>query len=151
MSKNETFQYRPHHSKSLDEAQIQEAILLHEAGWSNVAIGKKLGRHNSNIQRLLKKMGCPSVNKDMTVSDKPNKESPRRVYGCSAPRSVENPGVPSDSTTGANDITDLQKKVAALEKELKETKLRAALYDEMIKVAEQRFDIQIRKKAGAKR
>lgn len=150
MSENETFQCRPHHSKGLDEAQIQEVLLLHEAGWSNVAIGKKLGRHNSNIQRLLKKLGYQSVNRDMKVSDKTNKESPRRVFGCSAPRSVENTGAPSDSTAASNDITDLQKKIAALEKELKETKLRAALYDEMIKVAEQRFDIQIRKKAGVK-
>ena len=150
MSKNENFQYSPHHSKGLDEEQIQEAMLLHEAGWSNVAIGKKLGRHHSNIQRLLKKMACRSVNKDLRVSDNTPKESPRRESGCCAPRNVEESVVPADSTAMASEIADLRKKIAALEKELKETKLRASLYDEIIKVAEQRFDIQIRKKAGAK-
>jgi hypothetical protein len=38
-----------------------------------------------------------------------------------------------------------------LEKELRREKLRADLNDEIINVAEQKFNIQIRKKAGAKR
>ena len=43
-----------------------------------------------------------------------------------------------------------EQKIARLEKELREARLRADFYDEMINVAEKKFDIQIRKKAGAK-
>ena len=42
-------------------------------------------------------------------------------------------------------------KIIRLEKELKEAKMRADLYNEIINVAEQKFNIQIRKKVGTKR
>lgn len=45
----------------------------------------------------------------------------------------------------------LEQKVRRLEQELKQARLRADFYDEMINVAEKKFQIQIRKKAGAKR
>ncbi len=43
-----------------------------------------------------------------------------------------------------------EEKIARLEKELEDACLRADLYNEIINVAEQRFGIQIRKKAGTK-
>ena len=43
-----------------------------------------------------------------------------------------------------------EQKIARLEKELCEARLRADFYDEMINVAEKKFDIQIRKTAGAR-
>lgn len=45
----------------------------------------------------------------------------------------------------------LQERLSRLKKELKEARMRADLYEEIINVAEKRFDIQIRKKAGTKR
>lgn len=45
----------------------------------------------------------------------------------------------------------LQERLMRLEKELKEVRMRADLYEEIINVAEKKFDIQIRKKAGTKR
>ena len=42
-------------------------------------------------------------------------------------------------------------KIARLERELHDARLRLDFYDEMINVAESRFKISIRKKPGAKR
>jgi len=45
----------------------------------------------------------------------------------------------------------LQAEVTRLHKELKDEKLRADAYDIMIDIAESKFNISIRKKAGARR
>ena len=72
---------------------------------------------------------------------------PKRLAGIQAPekkaKADNNPPSAADETA--------DEKIARLEKELEEARLRADLYDEMINVAEKRFDIQIRKKAGTKR
>ena len=47
-------------------------------------------------------------------------------------------------------VQELQKEVLELRKQLAEEKLRADAYDEMINVAEGKFNIRIRKKVGAK-
>ena len=48
------------------------------------------------------------------------------------------------------DVKALQKRIKELEAQLKHESLRADFYDEMIRVAEDKFKISIRKKAGAK-
>ena len=48
------------------------------------------------------------------------------------------------------EVQELQKEVLELRKRLVQEKLRADAYDEMINVAEGKFKIKIRKKAGAK-
>ncbi|MCR5709667.1 MAG: transposase [Bacteroidales bacterium] len=48
------------------------------------------------------------------------------------------------------EVQELQKEVLELRKRLIQEKLRADAYDEMINVAEGKFKINIRKKAGAK-
>jgi DNA-binding transcriptional regulator LsrR (DeoR family) len=55
------------------------------------------------------------------------------------------------AATEVNDVTVLQAEVVHLQSQLKHERLRAAAYDEMINVAESKFKIAIRKKAGAKR
>ena len=47
-------------------------------------------------------------------------------------------------------VQELQKEVLELRKRLADEKLRADAYDEMINVAEGKFNIRIRKKVGAK-
>lgn len=150
MSENETFQYRPRQGKGLDQALVKEAMRLHEAGWSNVAIGKKLGRHNSNIQRLLKKMGSLSVNKDMKDSGSTKSQRSIRVIGHRAPESQGSSENFESSHSGSNESERLTERITRLEKELEDARLRADLYEEIINVAENKFDIQIRKKAGTK-
>lgn len=51
----------------------------------------------------------------------------------------------------SNDIKALQAEIARLQKELKREKLRADAYDTLIDIAESKFNMSIRKKAGAKR
>lgn len=48
------------------------------------------------------------------------------------------------------DIVELKKRVKELEKQLLEAEIKAEAYDELINVAEAKFRIPIRKKAGAK-
>ena len=48
------------------------------------------------------------------------------------------------------DVKLLQREVARLNKALRDASMRADLYDEMIEMAEKRFNISIRKKAGTK-
>jgi hypothetical protein len=50
-----------------------------------------------------------------------------------------------------SEVQALQAEVVRLQSELKGERLRADAYDEMINVAESKFNISIRKKAGAKR
>jgi len=58
---------------------------------------------------------------------------------------------PRVTCTEVNDVKFLQAELARLQAQLKHERLRADAYDEMINVAESKFKISIRKKAGAKR
>lgn len=73
---------------------------------------------------------------------KKEKNSPKRVTGVKAP--IVN--VSDDKKCPESPL----EKIARLEKELQDARLLADLYNEIINVAEKKFDIQIRKKAGTK-
>lgn len=93
-------------------------------------------------------------------------EKPRRVIGMTAPEinaevlsvsSEEESEVQPQKTPCTEDIDPLKKRILELERELqatrktlKETKLKADLYNEIINVAEKKFNVQIRKKAGTR-
>ncbi len=49
-----------------------------------------------------------------------------------------------------NEVKELQKRIKELEAQLLAAEIKAEAYDEMINVAEAKFRIPIRKKAGAK-
>ena len=51
---------------------------------------------------------------------------------------------------GSEEVKELQKRVKELEAQLLQAEIKAEFYDEMINVAEAKFRIPIRKKAGAK-
>ena len=63
-----------------------------------------------------------------------------------SPKSQQ-PSAPKDQ----QDVSALQERIKELESQLKHERLRADFYNEMIDVAEAKFNIPIRKKAGAKR
>ena len=52
--------------------------------------------------------------------------------------------------TKSEDVKELQAEIKRLQRDLRMEKLRADLNEEIIKVAESKFNIHIRKKAGAK-
>lgn len=56
----------------------------------------------------------------------------------------------SNQETNNEELEALKKKVAELEEQLKYQEMRADAYDTMIDIAEKKFNIPIRKKAGAK-
>ena len=56
----------------------------------------------------------------------------------------------SNQETNKEELDALKKKVAELEGQLKYQEMRADAYDTMIDIAEKKFNIPIRKKAGAK-
>ena len=72
--------------------------------------------------------------------------SPKRITGIQVP---ESKAKTSDIQVSSAEET-AEEKIARLEKELEDARLLADLYDEIINVAEKKFDIQIRKKAGTK-
>ena len=57
---------------------------------------------------------------------------------------------PTATCQEINDVKVLQAEVARLQAELQHERFRADAYDEMINVAESKFNVSIRKKAGAK-
>lgn len=155
MSEQKQFFYTPLKGKPVDEALAKEVMMLHEAGWSNVAIGKKVGRHNSNIQRLLKKLSNGNVISYKSSHKQDKHMKVRRAIGVQAPEESISPDTPS--TVGSapdiccgRDSETLEQKVRRLERELSEARMERDLYNEIINVAEKKFDIQIRKKAGTK-
>ncbi len=77
---------------------------------------------------------------------KTNHSTPRRRPGIRVP---ETDPISKDHHLVAINET-AEEKIARLEKELEDARLRADLYNEIINVAEQKFGIQIRKKAGTK-
>lgn len=70
----------------------------------------------------------------------PMDEKSAKMRGCS----------PNMSATEA-DVESLRARIRELESALTKAEIKAEAYDEMINVAESKFHIQIRKKAGAKR
>ena len=50
----------------------------------------------------------------------------------------------------SEEVENLKKRVKELEAQLRQAEIKAEFYDEMINVAEAKFKVPIRKKAGAK-
>ncbi len=120
----------------LKSTHYDEALQLRKQGLSYRAISAKTGVSKTQLHRWLR----------IFAEKKPlpmrRKVKARRAAGVRPP---ERTG------TKAPSVETLEQKVKRLEKELGEARLRADFYDEMINVAESKFGIQIRKKAGAKR
>lgn len=70
---------------------------------------------------------------------------PKRLTGIQVP---ENKAKTQKNTASETDET-ADEKIARLEKKLEDARLRADLYDEIINVAERKFDMQIRKKPAS--
>lgn len=151
MRKERQIHYLPNPRKGgLSPEVAMEVLRLHEAGLSNVQIGKIVGRHNSNISILLNKMLGFSVSNSMANEDRNHiSKKPRRAAGVLAPndRQVGITEVPKGSNI---DDSELSQRLVKLEQELKEARMERDLYSEIIKVAEMKFGIQIIKKAGTK-
>lgn len=115
---------------------------LYEEGLTCGRIAKILSMNKTTVYRWIAIFA--EENKGTMPTKKPNKTK----KPVSASQEVK---TLSTSTTSTSRAETPEEKIARLERELREAQLRADFYDEMINVAEAKFDIQIRKKAGAKR
>lgn len=97
---------------------------MYDSGMSTRAIGRAIGLSKSTISSRIAKFAIKSEEHDMPQTD--NKTTPV----------IEQ---------------DAQARIAELEAKLRMAELARDAYDEMINVAEAKFNISIRKKAGAKR
>jgi hypothetical protein len=97
------------------------------------------------VLREHRKTGLSSyqLSKIFPISSSTMKKSstPKLAVGKTAPEVISSANTPQETA---------EEKIARLEKELEDANLRADLYNEIINVAEKKFNIQIRKKAGTK-
>ena len=116
------------------ELYYDEVIRLHrEYGYGECRTSKILPISHATVSRWIAIF--ESENKEKAVHMKKQKPHPDV----------------STSATGTADIKALQREVNRLQGQLKQASLRADAYEEMINVAESKFNIAIRKKAGVKR
>lgn len=134
---------------------------LYDQGLYAAEIARLIDVPNQTIVNWVRKFREGSdVNEMMRGNKYSTKPKGKRITGINAPASVpENlaSGVPgtevnqgvSEETIQDNGETREQK-IARLERELRDSRMEAALYKEIIRVAEENLGIRITKKAGAK-
>lgn len=121
-------------NKKLRERQAKKAVELRSLGLPLRSISKKIGLSKSTVWRMLRTFDPENGYEveDMEEKDRSDKSKSREQQ--------------------------LVEEIARLKAELKETRkeldlqnLRADVLDEMINIAERKFEIKIRKKSGVKR
>lgn len=130
--------------------KMPKARALYADGLSAGRIANILSMSRTTVYRWIANF-AEETKKNMSAKQGSKKESAvttSRETRMHSQSSQKSPKPDLSASTGSESAAE---KIARLEKELKEARLRADFYDEMINVAEKKFDIQIRKKAGAKR
>jgi hypothetical protein len=123
------------HTKK-QQLYYEEVIRLHyEKGYVAYHISRILPIGHSTVSRWIA----------ILASENDEKSDPMKKKK-SAP-----PSQPSPVSHEAIEFKALQEEVARFNARLKDEKLRADAYDEMINVAESKFKLAIRKKVGVKR
>ena len=113
-----------------------EAVRLHfELGYGEDRIAEILPIGHTTAWRWIRKFAAESKNKTTPMA--------RTKKAKTAPKASD--------VEAKDDIQSLKAELSALKARLRMAEMRADLYDEMIKVAEKKFKVEIRKKAGAKR
>jgi dsDNA-binding SOS-regulon protein len=121
------------HTKK-QELYYDEVIRLHrEYGYGEGRISKILPIGHATISRWI----AIFVAENKEISVRMKKQKPHRV--------------PPVANTEDKDMKSLQSEIIRLQAELQRASLRADAYEEMIDVAESKFNISIRKKVGVKR
>ena len=127
-------------SSHISREKREKGILLHKQGYSYRQIGEKLGISPATVWNWVSKFAV----ENQSVMKKKSTLVSKRLVGVTAPESSV-----MSSTVSKSSETDAQK-IARLARELLESRMLSDIYNEIINVAEEKFNIQIRKKAGTK-
>ena len=141
--------HRPNFRPS-DEDILEAKRLYEEEGWTMREIGEKFDRTQSNISVWINKFAKDLDNPDMKRKKnraRRQREKAKRAIGVPAPEQTPEPTQQSESEAAES----AEEKIRRLEQELAEARLARDFYNEMINVAEEQFNISIRKKAGTGR
>jgi hypothetical protein len=121
------------------EMYFDEVIRLrYEFGYGETKIGEILPISHATAGRWIRKFAAE--NKGITTAMARTKKE----------KTAPTPKKP-DRETKDDNIQTLKAELSAMKTKLRLAEMRADLYDEMINVAEKKFKVEIRKKAGAKR
>jgi hypothetical protein len=113
----------------------------------------KLGHSANSISRILP-VNHVTVSRWIRIFEAENGKAPVQMSRSKSKSTLQEPSAAGDTQVNippADDIEALRSEVARLQKQLDYERMRADAYDEMINVAEAKFKIPVRKKAGAKR
>lgn len=114
---------------------MEKALSLHSHGLNCVEISRIIPVSDETIRRWCIKFAASESNDGRAMKKKVNQSHPQ---------------TPSRSQVESDEILSLQSEVKRLRAELTRSEIRAEAYEELIRVAESKFGIEIRKKAGAK-
>ena len=128
------FKYR---TEKRDKYYRMVTDMYFKEGASVTTISKKISTPSTTIRRWLRDFA--EENCIEMTSKKYSKKTNNKPVGI------------DDKGGAGSGEKALRDEIKRLERELKRERLRAYLNEEIINVAEQKFNIQIRKKAGAKR
>ena len=122
----------------LREQYYNKAIELRSSGMSCESISKIIPVSAETIRRWYNKFADGNYQRVRVMKNNSKKTEPSEQVP--APQSQPE----------SNDVKELQEELKRLRAQLRDAEIKVEAYDELINVAEAKFNIQIRKKAGAK-
>ena len=107
------------------------------------------GYGRKRLSKLIPEVGQKTIMRWIAnfVAENPQVASMKRAKA-TRPSPAPSPEVPAEELP--QDVQELQAELKRLRAQLTKAEIKAEAYDELINVAEAKFNIQIRKKAGAK-
>ena len=114
-----------------------------------IALYQQTGYGKKRLGKLFPEIGEKTISRWIAnfVAENPQVASMKRAKAYPKPP-VPKPEVPVEDLPA--DVQELQAELKRLRAQLAKAEIKAEAYDELINVAEAKFNIQIRKKAGAK-
>lgn len=116
--------------------------LYYQKGMSGRQISQILPIGTTAVSEWIRNFALNNPDNEYVVMNK--------FYKSEATKKTVSQEVKTPSLEESTDIKQLQKEIAQLKKQLRNESMRADLYNEIINVAEKKFNISIRKKTGTK-
>lgn len=131
-----------------------KAVQMHmESGYTLECISKIFGSSKSTIWRWINNFAEENAKEKKSMNEShPQSDAPNDTLAVVSLSKKEDNELSSDTDTISMVVaqSSAEEELVRLRQLLQKEKLRADAYEEMIDVAESRFNIAIRKKAGAK-